>query len=86
MTAKKLTLSQNLAQQQRLLVSQSLLEVPVLLVEQTLQKLLQDPAAFESKISQMVGEIGQKSVMFYHDNPSFHANLLMMICADFKTF
>src|SRR5262245_39147529 len=75
MTAKKLTLSQNLAQQQRLLVSQSLLEVPVLLVEQTLQKLLKDPAAFESKMSQLAGEADKGSGTFYQDNPLFYGNL-----------
>jgi hypothetical protein len=79
METKEQLLNQTLAQQQKLLVDQRILEVPLLLVEQTLQKLLQDPAAFESKMSQMAGEAGKKSSTFYHDNALFYGNLFRAI-------
>src|SRR5262249_55608222 len=61
------------------LVDRRMLEVPLLLVEQTLQKLLQDPAAFESKMSQMAAEASKKSGIFYHDNALFYGNLFRAI-------
>lgn len=79
MATKKLELQQTLVQQQSYVPGQSLLDVPVLLVEQTLQKLLQDPAAFESKLSQMARDGGDKSGTFLHDNWLFYANLFRNI-------
>src|SRR5262245_30539464 len=79
MSAKKLTLNQTLTQKQKLVVDQRILGVPLLLVEQTLQKLLQDPVAFESKISQMAGEGDKRSGTFYEDNPLFYGNLFRAI-------
>src|SRR5262245_4996600 len=75
MATEKLELQQTLAQQQSYIRGQSLLEVPVLLLEQTLQKLLQDPAAFESKLSQMARYGVDKSGTFLHDNWLSYANL-----------
>ncbi len=42
------------------LVSSSILDVPLLLVEQTLRRLVEDPAFFESKFSQVASAGGEK--------------------------
>jgi hypothetical protein len=82
MTTRKLFLGQAVAQQQHLLIGQTLLGVPVLVVERMLQKLLQDPAAIEAKISQLASESGNKSSVVNYENPFFYVRLFRAINGD----
>jgi hypothetical protein len=47
------SITQTAALEQKVLIRDSLLDIPVLLVDKTLQALFKDPAAFESKLSEL---------------------------------
>jgi hypothetical protein len=75
MTRSKLLLGQHVAPQPHLLVGQSLIGVPLLRVEQTLKKLLEEPAAIELKISELSKNRGGGTGNFHSENPWFYAKL-----------
>ena len=72
-------LSRNLLLEPRQLVTQSILDVPVLLVEQTLRRMVENPAFFEAKLSQTRTTGTAKKGLGNFDHPSFYANLFRSI-------
>lgn len=77
--ANRIRLNRELVLERKQLVSHSLLDVPVLLVEQTLQRMVNDPVFFELKLSQRVNAGTHKLGAFGYDRAVFYANLFRSI-------
>jgi hypothetical protein len=60
-------------------VRNSLLDVPVLLVEQTLQRLLENPSFFEAKLSEIAGAGSNRFGTTNYDHPMYYTNLFRSI-------
>ena len=72
-------LTRHLLLEPRQLVTHSILDVPVLLVEQTLRRMVEDPAFFEAKLSQKRGIGTAGRGLGTYDHPAFYASLFKSI-------
>jgi hypothetical protein len=78
----KIILDPTIAPQQKLFIGRTLLGVPVLAVEKTLQKLIQDPAAVEIAISRLRDEGGGNSIGWHYNNPVSYLKIFLAVNGD----